>query len=43
MDRDGGYECIEIFGGPNARERAVGYARHRFGECDEIELEPYAD
>jgi hypothetical protein len=43
MDRDGGYEAIEIFSGPNARERAIDYARHRFGEFDEIELEPYAD
>jgi hypothetical protein len=41
MDTDGGVECIEIFGGPNARERAIDYARHRFGEFDEIELEPY--
>ena len=38
MDTDGGVECIEIFGGPNARERAIDYARHRFGE---FELEPY--
>jgi hypothetical protein len=43
MDQDGGYECIEIFTGPNARERAIEYARHRFGEFDEIELEPYPD
>jgi hypothetical protein len=41
MDEDGGVECIEIFGGSNARERAINYARHRFGEFDEIELEPY--
>jgi len=43
MDQDGGYECIEIFTGPNARERAIEYARHRFGEFDEIELELYPD
>jgi hypothetical protein len=41
MDRDGGVECIEIFAGPNARERAIDYARHRFGEFDQIELAPY--
>jgi hypothetical protein len=41
MDKDGGYEAIEIFSGPNARERAIDYARHRFGEFNEIELEPY--
>jgi len=41
MDEDGGFECIEIFAGPYARECAIDYARHRFGDFDEIELEPY--
>jgi hypothetical protein len=41
MDRDGGVACIEIFACPNARERAIDYARHRFGDFNEIELEPY--
>ena len=41
MDRDGGYEAIEIFAGPDARQRAIDYARDRFGEFDEIELPPY--
>lgn len=41
MDEDGGYECVEIFAGPNARQRAIDYAQHRFGDFDEIELEPY--
>jgi hypothetical protein len=40
-DEDGGYECFEVFAGPNARQRAIDYARHRFGEFDEVELEPY--
>jgi len=41
MDADGGYECVEVFAGPNARERAIGYARYRFREFDEAELTPY--
>jgi hypothetical protein len=41
MDEDGGYECVEVFAGPSARQRAIDYARHRFGEFDEIELKPY--
>ena len=41
MDEDGGYQCTVIFAGPNARQRAIDYARHRFGDFDEIELEPY--
>ena len=41
MDEDGGYECTVIFAGPNARQRAIDYARHRFGGFDEIELAPY--
>ena len=30
-----------LFTGPNARRRAIYYARHRFGDFDEVELEPY--
>jgi hypothetical protein len=41
MDEDGGYECVELFSGPNARQRAIDYARHRFDEFDEIVLAPY--
>jgi hypothetical protein len=40
MDEDG-YECVEVFTGPNARQRAIDYARHRFGHFDEIELGSY--
>ena len=43
IDEDGGYEAIEIFSGPRARERAIDHARHRFREFDEIELAPYAE
>ena len=41
MDEDAGYECTAIFAGPNARQRAIDYARHQFGDFEEIELEPY--
>ena len=41
VDEDGGYECVEVFGGPSARQRTIDYARHRFGYFDEIELETY--
>jgi hypothetical protein len=40
MDEDG-YECVEVFTGPNERQRAIDYARHRFGHLDEIELGSY--
>jgi hypothetical protein len=40
MDEDGGYECVEVFAGPNALQRAIDYARHRFGDFDVIELAP---
>jgi hypothetical protein len=43
MDEDGGYECTMIFAGPNARQRAIDYARYRFGDFDEIVLGCYAD
>ena len=39
---DGGVEVeAAVFSGPNARARAIDYARYRFGDFDEIELEPY--
>ena len=41
IDEDGGYKCVEVFAGPNARQRAIDYARQRFGGFDGIELEPY--
>jgi hypothetical protein len=41
MDEDRGYECVEVFAGPNARQRAIDYARYRFSDFDEITLEPY--
>lgn len=39
-DDKGGSE-VAVFGGPNARERALRYAGREYGEFDEIELEPY--
>jgi hypothetical protein len=36
MDADGGVECIEIFSGPSARQRAIDYVQHRFGDFDLI-------
>jgi hypothetical protein len=41
MDEDGAYEWVAVFAGPNARQWAIDYARHRFGDFDEIELAPY--
>jgi hypothetical protein len=32
---------VEIFTGPNARERARRYAEQRYGEFKQIRLEPY--
>ena len=40
VDDDGGIE-VAIFGGPNARERAIRYADREYGVFDEIELQPY--
>jgi hypothetical protein len=40
MDDDGGTE-VAVFGGPNARERALRYAEREYGEFDEITPEPY--
>jgi hypothetical protein len=42
MDDDGGYEVVEVFTGPDARQQAIRYAKSKFGAYDEIELEPYA-
>jgi hypothetical protein len=41
MDDDGGYEAVEVFTGPDAREQAIRYAKRRFGEYDEVSFEPY--
>ena len=40
VDTDGGTE-VAVFGGPNARERALRYADREYGEFDAIEPEPY--
>jgi hypothetical protein len=32
---------VAVFGGPNARERALRYAAWEYGGFDEIEPEPY--
>jgi hypothetical protein len=39
-DDDAGCE-IAIFSGPNARERALSYADHQYGNFEEISLAPY--
>ena len=41
MDEDGGYEAVKVFSGPDARDQAIRYAKHEFGDYDEIRLEPY--
>ena len=41
MDEDGGYEVIEVFTGPDARQQAIEYAEREFGTFDEIRLDPY--
>jgi len=41
FDEDGGCE-VTVFGGPEARERAIRYADREYGVFDEIQLEPYA-
>lgn len=40
-NEDGSYETVGTFLGPDARLRAINYARHRFGEFDEITLQPH--
>ena len=42
FDDDGGGE-VAIFGGANARERAVQYAGWRYREFEEVSLEPMPD
>jgi hypothetical protein len=41
MDANGGYETVKVFTGSGARDRAIVFTRQRFGEFDEIELDPY--
>jgi hypothetical protein len=41
MDEDGGYQVVEVFTGPDARQQAIQYAEREFGAFDEIRLEPY--
>jgi hypothetical protein len=36
------WAAINLFSGGDARRRAIRYADRECGECDEIELEPYA-
>ena len=39
---DDGESCeVAIFGGGDARQRAIRYADREYGAFDEIELEPY--
>jgi hypothetical protein len=40
FDDDGGCE-VAIFSGPNAKERALRYADHQYGQFEEIDLVPY--
>ena len=35
LREDGGYKAVSFFRGAEARERAIDYARDRFGEFDE--------
>ena len=42
MADDGGYEVVEVFTGPDARQQTIQYAKSKFGAYNEIELEPYA-
>jgi hypothetical protein len=39
FDEDGGAEVV-IFGGPNARQRAIEYAEWRYRQFEEVSLEP---
>jgi hypothetical protein len=38
MDRDGGYDPVKVFTGPDAR---IQYAEREFGAFDVIKLERY--
>jgi hypothetical protein len=42
IDDDDGCEVVEIFKGPNARQKARQYAEQRYGKFEEIKLEPYS-
>ncbi len=42
FDNDGGAE-VAIFGGPNARERAIQYADWRYRDFEEVSLAPMSD
>lgn len=41
MNEDGSCEKVQIFRGRDARQRAIDYARHHFGEFDEVTLRSY--
>jgi hypothetical protein len=40
-NEDGGCEMARTFLGPDARLRTINYAQRRFGQFDEITLQPY--
>jgi hypothetical protein len=40
MNENGRYETVQTFRGSKARQSAIDFARHWFGEFDEIPLEP---
>ena len=41
FDDEGGCE-VKIFTGPDARQQARRYAEQRYGQFEEIKLEPYS-
>jgi hypothetical protein len=41
INENGRFETVRTFRGPDSRLRAIEYARDRFGELDEITLQPY--
>jgi len=41
IEDDGASGLVAIFGGGDARQRAIRYADREYGAFDEIELEPY--
>jgi hypothetical protein len=41
FDDDGACELVEIFTGPNARQRALRCAIQKYGHFKEVQLEPY--
>ena len=42
LQHDGKSIAVAIFGGGDARQRAIRYANREYGAYDEIELAPYA-